>query len=276
MNARAKVPNRPLPGQLAGLAFGARGGVFLIAVAAVASAGCGGAEANTSVSNAKLPTGTRPEAIEHEACEDSGHRVELLDATGDGKPDIKRVYDSKSNREVCRTSDLDHDGKPDLFEYYDASGALRRREGVFDDGGVVNLIEYYEGGKLVRKELDTTGQHRIDTWDFFDAASGKRVRRERDSTNDGRVDQWWTWEGEKVTITIDKNGDGKPDPEATVIIGGTGDKDGGAPASSAPPPPAPPEAPSMAAPAGSPGDAGAAPTADSGSSGSAKQGGTTK
>ena len=255
MNARhrcsANVPNRPLPAQfLRGYAYCAA--ALVLAGVAVASAACGGPEANTSgVSNAKLPTGTRSEAVEHEACEESGHRVELLDATGDGKPDIKRVYDKGTNKEVCRTSDLDHDGKPDLFEYYDPSGGLRRREGVFDDSGVVNLIEYYEGGKLVRKELDTTGQHRIDTWDFFDPATGKRVRRERDSTNDGTIDQWWTWDGEKVTIAIDKNGDGKPDPEATVVIGGTGaDKDGGAaPAavssSSTPPPPPPPDAPPM-------------------------------
>jgi hypothetical protein len=221
MNARSLPHHRfVLLGALAG-----------VTAAAFACGACGGGEAQSGVAKAKLPSGTRTEAVEHESCEDAGHRVELLDATGDGKPDIKRVYDTKTNKEICRISDLNHDGKPDMYEYYDANGQLRRREGVFDDTGVVNLIEYYEGGKLVRKELDTTGQHRIDTWDTYDPATGKRVKRERDSTNDGRVDQWWTWEGDKVSIAIDKDGDGQPDPEATVVIGGSGgagpDKDGG-------------------------------------------------
>jgi hypothetical protein len=190
-------------------------------IAAVFACSSGGKD---GVGDAKLPSGSRSETIEHEACNESGNRVEMLDATGDGKPDIKRVYDAKSGKEVCRITDLNHDGKPDMYEYYDSNGVLRRREADFDDSGVVDLIEYYENGKLVRKELDTTGQHRIDTWDYYDPATGKRIRRERDTTNDGRVDQWWTWEGDKVTIAMDKNGDGKPDPDQTIVLGGGDDK----------------------------------------------------
>ena len=205
-------------------------GLLVVAVplVAVGFACSGGKE---GVGDAKLPTGVRSETIEHEACNEGGNRVETLDATGDGKPDIKRVYDGKTGKEICRITDLNHDNKPDMFEYYDANGTLRRREADFDDSGVVDMIEYYENGKLVRKELDTTGQHRIDTWDYYDA-SGKRIRRERDTTGDGRVDQWWTWEGDKVTIAMDKNGDGQPDPDQTIVIGGGGGpdekRDGGA------------------------------------------------
>ena len=61
-----------------------------------------------------------------------------------------------------------HDGKPDLYEYFDDTGTVRRREFCYDDTGVVNAIEHYEGGKLVRREYDAAGQHRIDTWDCFD------------------------------------------------------------------------------------------------------------
>ena len=146
--------------------------------------------------------------------------MDSLDTNGDGKPDIKRLYDTKTGKELCRITDLDHDGKPDLFEYYDANGGLRRREAGYDQSGIIDAIEQYQNGKLAKRELDTTGQHRVDTWDYFDPATGKRLRRERDSTNDGKVDQWWTWDGEKVTIAIDRNGDGKPDPTDTVTIGG--------------------------------------------------------
>jgi hypothetical protein len=180
--------------------------------------GCGGG--NSSVGKAKLPEGVRSQTIEHEACTESGHKVESVDVNNDGKADIRRVYDG--DREVCRISDLNRDGKPDMFEYYDKTGQLRRREADYDDNGIVNSIEIYENGKLVRAELDTTNQGRIDTWDTFDPNTGKRIKRERDTTGDGRVDQWWTYEGEKITIAMDRNGDGHPDPESQITVGGAG------------------------------------------------------
>lgn len=215
---------------------------------ALATFGCGGGD--SGVANAKLPEGVRSSAIEHEACNEGGHKVEQIDVNNDGKPDIKRVYDG--TREICRISDLNRDGKPDMFEYYDQTGQLRRREADYDDNGVVNAIEHYENGKLVRRELDTTNQGRIDTWDFFDPATGNRTKRERDATGDGRIDQWWTYEGERVTIAMDRNGDGQPDPDATIVLGAGGQPvmmaattDAGAATpeggtSTEPPPPAPP------------------------------------
>jgi hypothetical protein len=185
----------------------------------------------------------RSETIDHEACPEGGRRIETLDTNGDGKPDIRRVYDGAV--EACRVSDMNHDGKPDMYEYFDKTGQIRRREVDFDDNGIANLIEHYENGKLVSRELDTTNQGRLDTWDTFDPATGKIVKRERDSTNDGRIDQWWTYEGEKVTIAMDRNGDGLPDPDATVVMGDTG-KDAGAPSftdAATPPPPPPPASP---------------------------------
>ncbi len=218
--------------------------------------GCGGND--SAVGKSKLPDGVRSQSIEHEACNESGHRVEAVDVNNDGKPDIKRVFDGQ--REICRISDLNRDGKPDMFEYYDKSGQLRRREADYDDNGIVNAIEIYENGKLVRAELDTTNQGKIDTWDTFDPSTGKRTKRERDSTGNGRVDQWWTFEGDKVTIAMDKNGDGKPEPESVVTMGGSG-------ASASPPPvadagsdivpPPSPVASSEPAPSLSPSDAGA-------------------
>jgi hypothetical protein len=169
---------------------------------------------SVGVGDSKLPTGVRGEDVQHEDC--TGDRTDVLDANGDGKPDIKRIY--KGAKEVCRTTDLNHDGLPDLYEYFDASGQVRRREADYDGSGVVDAIEYYQNGKLARRELDTTGQHRIDTWDFFDVNTGKRVRRERDTTNDGRVDQWWSYDGDKVTIAFDKNNDGKPDPADIIVL----------------------------------------------------------
>ncbi len=243
--------------------------------------GCGGGE--SGVAKAKLPEGVRSQTIEHEACEESGHRVETVDVNNDGKPDIRRVY--AGDQEVCRISDLNRDGKPDMFEYYDKTGQLRRREADYDDNGIVNSIEIYENGKLVRAELDTTNQGKIDTWDTFDPTSGKRVKRERDATGDGRVDQWWTYNGDQVTIAMDKNGDGLPDPESVITLGASGvaiptpEGDAGA-ASPAPPPPASPSSergssagPSEGPSAGPSSPTDLSPTGDAGAPSAPKRGG---
>jgi hypothetical protein len=230
-------------------------------------AGCGGEPSSLAAS--KLPEG-HSESVEHEACNEAGNRVEVLDANGDGKPDIKRVFDRKTGKEICRTSDLNHDGKPDLYEYYDSNGAVRRREADYDDNGVIDSIEYYEDGKLVRREYDTTGQHRVDTWDYFDKDSARHTRRERDTNNDGKVDQWWIWEGDKVTIATDKNGDGRPDPETTIVLGGASDGGLGAPIPSAssaadiPPPPTPSAKPTDGQQAGNAPLDGGAPASEAG------------
>jgi hypothetical protein len=212
--------------------FDWRGPVVGLAVAALAQSsgiGCAGPDKN---GDAKNPEVSRPEALTHEDCGDSGGRVDALDTNNDGKPDIHRYFD-RAGHEKCRVVDLNRDGKPDLYEYFDGNGAIRRREFCYDDTGTVNAIEYYEGGKLARREYDLGGQHRIDTWDWFDPAApvdaktgrpAHPIRRERDTTGDGRIDQWWTWQGDQVTIAMDKDGDGKPEPENTMVFG-----DGGAP-----------------------------------------------
>ena len=248
-----------------------------------AGLGCG-SDSASGVANAKLPDGARSQLIDHEACDESGNKVEMLDANNDGKPDIKKV--SKGGREVCRITDLNHDGKPDMFEYFDQTGALRRREADYDDNGVVNSIEHFENGKMVRRELDTTNQGRIDTWDFFDPTTGARTKRERDANGDGKIDQWWTYEaGGQVTIAMDRNGDGQPDPDSQITLGSNGQvvSDAGvasADAASAAPPSAPPSStptppPSLAMPSlnSDPTPPTTAPTTDAGIAGKPARGG---
>ncbi len=206
-------------------------------LAGLAAASCGGTEKPGPV--AVAPRG-RSEKIEHEKCDVSGSNVEAVDTNGDGKPDIRRVYDG-SKHEICRVTDLNHDGKPDLYEFFDDSGAIRRREFSYGDTGDVNAVEIYEAGKLVQRQYDTTGQHKIDTWDWFDpqapvdAKTGRPlhpIRRERDIHGGGTIDQWWTWQGDKVTIATDRNGDGHPDPDSAITIGGADDAGTATPAPS--------------------------------------------
>jgi hypothetical protein len=207
---------------------------------------CGGAQADDASS--KTPVARQVvEVVEHEACDTSGSHVERFDTRGDGKPVVFKVKDG-SGHEICRVTDINHDGKPDLYEYFDSSGNLRRLEADYDSNGTIDAVEFYVDGKLVKREYDTTGQHRVDTWDYFDRATGQRLRRERDTTNDGKVDQWWTWSGDKVTVAFDRNGDGQPDPGAVVVL----DAKTGAPFKEGKDAPA---APAASAPAPAPGSA---------------------
>jgi hypothetical protein len=192
-----------------------------------------------------------PKELEHEKCDASMGRVEALDADHDGKPELKQIFEKSTGRELCRIADLNHDGKPDMYEYYNADGTLRRREGAYESADAISEVQIFENGKLVRRERDTTGQRKIDTWDTYDPGTGKLIKRERDTHGDGKVDQWWTFEGDKITIAIDKNGDGQPDPNETITVGldgkaisapsstGGGSSDAGA-AYIPPPPPPPP------------------------------------
>jgi hypothetical protein len=225
--------------------------------------GCGG---SNKVGDAKspAPAEVRSERLAHEPCGESQGHVEAIDANGDGKPDIRRV--TSGGQERCRIVDFDHDGKTDLYEYFDSSGAVRRREFCYDETGTVNAVETYEGGKLVHREYDISGRHKIDTWDWFDPNGPvdpkterplHPIRRERDTTGSGQIDQWWTWNGDRVTISFDRTGDGKPDPETSVVLGPDGNPIGPAPggssppgASSSPPGRAPPETPPPSADGG--------------------------
>ena len=119
------------------------------------SAACGGGE---HASSAKSPETARAEALKHEDCSESGHRVDLMDTNGDGKPDITRIYDKGSGHEVCRISDLTHDGKPDMYEYFDDSGTVRRREFCYDDTGLVNAIEALRRRQKLSSSASTTPQ----------------------------------------------------------------------------------------------------------------------
>jgi hypothetical protein len=182
---------------------------------------CSSTPEKATTGEAKTPEG--PKELEHQKCDKSMGRVEALDTDHDNKPELLAVFNS-NNKELCRAVDFNHDGKPDFYEYYNEDGTLRRREGAYEKGvEVISEIQYFEGGKLVRRERDTLGLHKIDTWDTYDPATGKLVKRERATKGDGKVDQWWTWEGDHINIEVDKNGSGHPDPTATIQVALNGD-----------------------------------------------------
>jgi hypothetical protein len=157
--------------------------------------------------------GKRDTRILHEECAIDGPGAEKIDANGDGKPDVTLVREG--GREVCRAVDLNFDGKIDSWTYFDANGQVRRRERDYDRDGRIEEISIYQGGVLIEQHRATNLTHRLDTWHYY--KDGQLTRTERDSDGDGVVDQWWEYQSQKCPlIHSDVDGDGRPDPGATV------------------------------------------------------------
>ena len=155
----------------------------------------------------------RDTRITHEDCPIDSRSAEKIDANGDGRNEISIVRDG--SREVCRAVDLNFDGKIDSWVYSDGSGQIRRREIDYDRDGRVDEIAIYRGGVLVEKQRATTLTNKLDTWQFYQA--GSLARTERDSDGDEVIDQWWEWPKPGCPlIHSDVDGDGRPDPGATV------------------------------------------------------------
>jgi hypothetical protein len=73
---------------------------------------------------------------------------------------------------------------------------------------------------LVEQRRSTSQAGKLDTWHFFEA--GRLARTERDDNGDDYVDQWWEYPEQRSRdcplIHSDVDGDGRPDPGATVDV----------------------------------------------------------
>ena len=155
--------------------------------------------------------------IVHEEC-DVEDAAATEDINGDGKPD--RITVNDGSRPACRALDFNFDGVTDAWVYLDGQGQVRRRESDFDRDGRVDEVALYKAGVLAERQRATTLIGKLDTWEYY--ASGKVARTERDSNGDAYVDQWWEYVAERSEecplIHSDVDGDGRPDPGATVDI----------------------------------------------------------
>jgi hypothetical protein len=190
--------------------------VPLLAVSASGLAGCGGSTPQAEGPSKPGEVTHRDIRVSHEPCAvASGEKVNV---GGDARPDITIVR--SGGHEVCRSVDMNFDGIVDTWIYRDASGAVTRRENDYDRDGRIDEIAIYQGGVLVQKQRATTLVGRLDTWHFFQ--SGKLARTERDSDGDTQIDQWWEYpkpdQPECPLIHSDVDGDGHPDPGATVNV----------------------------------------------------------
>ena len=180
-------------------------------------AACGGAGVQRDTDNpGNLPR--RDTRIVHAECAVDAAGAQRIDVNGDRRPDITIVRSGAA--EACRAVDLNFDGKVDAWVYRDPSGQVTRRESDYDRDGRVDEISIYQSGVLVEKQRATTLAGKLDTWHFYQ--SGRLARTERDSDGDDVVDQWWEYpkpdKPDCPLIHSDVDGDGRPDPGATVDV----------------------------------------------------------
>ena len=157
----------------------------------------------------------------------------VLDADGDGNPELIRYVDPRSDyvirqeadtnfdgvkdswteyqwgEPVALVLDSNDDGNPDVWERYDAGRAISR-EVDRDDDGVRDAFYRYEGGSLVEERHDADNDGRIDL--HITLKGRLRVHAEEDHDKDGRVDTWITYsvlDDDEIVSQIERDKKGR-------------------------------------------------------------------
>ena len=163
---------------------------------------CGGAQV-ADPQNAQ-DVAREVEPLTRQSCD--GDQEKLVDANGDGRANIRHVFDG--GKEVCAEIDMNFDGRADVTRIFDDSGQIAREQHDFDFDGRVDQDALYAGGKLTEKHLDTNFDKLVDTWVWCDGAYITRLERDRHHT--GRVDTWEKYQnGMLVAVSYDDNNDGR-------------------------------------------------------------------
>jgi hypothetical protein len=186
---------------------------ILVGSLGVLAAGCSGSDQKDPSTAASITSSKE----DRSRCNASGKRVVTLDLNQDKRPDIWKIYSTKSEGGTtldiltCKEQDLNFDGRKDIWIYYDDKGNREMEEMDFDFDGKIDMVTFRRGGKVIRQEMDTNFDGKVDIWKYYNSDEALE-RVERDSNYDGRVDYWEYYEGGQLDrIAYDKDGDGKPD-----------------------------------------------------------------
>ena len=165
----------------------------------------------TCACGAGTAEGPLPSRARHDNLSSAGLTVTTSDLDRDGQVDQWRFSDPVSGRSVRVERDIDFDGRVDLYEYYDAVGALIEEEMLLDFDDQVDVVRFYRGQALVRRELATGFDGHFAVVKYYDAR-GLPLRVERDINGDGAVDLWEYFEDDQVVrVGRDEDGDGTPE-----------------------------------------------------------------
>lgn len=136
--------------------------------------------------------------------------TEAVDLNKDQQPD-QWVYPMADGK-VRVERDMNFDGKIDVWQYQTADGDLVEEEMDLDLDGRVDLVAFYEQGKIRRKELSVNFDDDFSIVKFY-SDQGKLLRVERDQDQDGQTDLWEYYDdsGNRERVAWDESGDGQPD-----------------------------------------------------------------
>lgn len=191
----------------------------------IAVAGCGGGNAASNGRGGRsneMEGGSRPED-DRGRCDVRGSDREIseYDTSGDNHPDVRRVFRRVGEPPLirlvlmCREADLNADGTKDVVRYFNDEGRPLREEADRDFNGTMDIITFFQDGRVVRQEIDSNADGRVDTKIFFER--GEMVRTERDLLGRSTGLQWrpdrWEYfeEGRMVRMGTDIDGDGNVD-----------------------------------------------------------------
>lgn len=151
--------------------------------------------------------------------DEDGNLVRKFDIDGDSKPDVTKTFkefpsaDDPSvteSRMIKKEVDVNSDGNINMRRLYNEVGDLMREEVDTDLDGRIDVINHIDNGNLVRKDLldPETGEVVVSRF-YFD---GNIQRVEQDTNDDTKVDYWEFYEqGVLDRIGRDLNGDGRAD-----------------------------------------------------------------
>lgn len=142
-------------------------------------------------------------------------KIQPFDVNGDGKNDAWRHYKFIDGKKILthKVFDLNFDQRKDLRRFYNDSGEVLRDEMDMDFDGVFDVVCFYEGNQLVRKELMTLrGKSADSVLMLKEYKDGSVNYVESDQDHDGVKDTFFYFkEGRIVRRGFDENRDGKPD-----------------------------------------------------------------
>lgn len=132
-----------------------------------------------------------------------------LDADRDGKPEVIRFLDRKTDTIVRQETDRDYDGKIDDVLRFER-GRLSARELDTNRDGRPDIKEKYAKGRQVERTLDRDYDGVVDAFYEFE---GKYLARERhDADNNGEIDLTIVYQkGRRATAEEDTDRDGRSD-----------------------------------------------------------------
>lgn len=118
-----------------------------------------------------------------------------LDSNGDGVQDI--WVEERTNKGVIISSDTNFDGEVDSKLTINEFNISIFEETDYNLDGIMDNFYYYEDGVVVRQEVDSNYDNKIDVWVYVANGGTAISKYEKDTDYDGIVDKVKEYEVEE-------------------------------------------------------------------------------